>query len=103
MDTWPFAQPRNTAVITLRRIVLPSPNVPPAPVLYVSHDADDGGWQFLDGNTVTMADCAIVGLGEMIKRDATLAQLADLPEGWVATRDSTDHPWHRKPQPDQEN
>jgi hypothetical protein len=38
--TWPFDQPPNCAVLTLRSIVFGG-----APILYVSHDADDHGWQ----------------------------------------------------------
>ena len=41
-DEWPFESPRNLAVITLDRI-MDGRN----PILYVSHDEDDGGWQFL--------------------------------------------------------
>jgi len=44
MDDWPFDQLPNCAVITLRRIVFGS-----APILHVTHDRDDHGWQFLDG------------------------------------------------------
>jgi hypothetical protein len=32
----------------------------------------------------------------MIERDGTLAELADLPVGWRAWRESPDSPWLRK-------
>jgi hypothetical protein len=35
---WPFDQPRDCAVFTLRSIVFDG-----EPILYVSHDADDDG------------------------------------------------------------
>lgn len=38
---------------------------------------------------------AVVGLGEMIKRDQSLRELADLPEGWIAEREDVTSPWKR--------
>ena len=75
MESWPFADTPNTASITTRQVL------EGAPVLLVTHDADDGSWQFLCGTTDDPADARIVGLGQMYKRDATLRELADLPEG----------------------
>jgi hypothetical protein len=62
-----------------------------APVLHVSHDADDGSWQFLCGTTDDPADARVVGLGRMCDRDASLLELADLPEGG--------HAWRERPAP----
>ena len=42
MDDWPFDQRPDCAVISLREIVFES-----APILHVTHDSDDHGWQFL--------------------------------------------------------
>jgi len=88
--TWEFLQPRNLAVITVDRIIAGS-----NPVLYVSHDEDDGGWQFLDGAVLADAQARVVGLGEMVDSDPTLAELADLPEGFVASRLTKDDDWVR--------
>lgn len=85
---WPFAAPRDLAVITVRQVLDGS-----QPVLYVYHDADDGGWQFLTGLTVETSDAKVVSLGSMVLRDPSLAQIADLPEGYVATRSSLGAPW----------
>ena len=93
MPDWPFDQPPNTASITLRRIAIPEPGEAPRPILYVSHDRD--GWQFLDGGPVTMDDAAVVGMGAMLRLDPTLAQVADLPRGWIATRPAQDAEWTR--------
>jgi hypothetical protein len=88
---WPFeASPRTTCLTT--RHVLDG-----APVLHVTHDADDGGWQFMPGTEVTTDDAKVVGLGEMCKRDPTLRELADLPEGWRAWRSRVGEPWQRVP------
>ena len=92
---WPFENGPKTAVITTRQIL------EGAPVLSVSHDADDGSWQFMPGTTVTSDDARIVGLGEMCKRDPTLRELGDLPEGWRATRARPGGSWHREPKEDQ--
>ena len=89
-DDWPFTDPKNLAVITIARIVDGQ-----QPILYVSHDADDGGWQFLDGGTVSEEDARVVSLQEMIKRDSTLRELADLPLGWKAEREAVGKPWRR--------
>ena len=59
MESWPFADTPNTASITTRQVL------EGAPVLLVTHDADDGSWQFLCGTTDDPADARIVGLGQM--------------------------------------
>ena len=43
-DDWPFTDPENLAVFTLARVVRGE-----SPILRVTHDEDDGGWQFTDG------------------------------------------------------
>ena len=65
------------------------------PILLVSHD-EDGGWQLLCGTTNKMADALLVSLGSVLHRDQSLTDLADLPEGWQATRKNTDGAWKRK-------
>ena len=90
---WPFDQPPNCAVISLRQIVRDG-----APVLRVSHDLDDHGWQFLDGSgPVTEANAMLVAFSEVVESDLTLYSLSDLPPGWVAWRQSRSEPWKRKP------
>ncbi|WP_092948807.1 hypothetical protein [Paracidovorax konjaci] len=91
---WSFAQPKSLAVITVASVV--SGN---RPVLYFSHDEDDGGWQFLDGTARLEANVLVVGLGGMVESDPALAELADLQEGFIATRSSTEDAcvWQRRP------
>src|SRR3954462_13932469 len=88
--TWNFADPEETEVITLDRILRGQSSI-----LLVTHDAEDGAWQFLDGEHVFEDDAAVVCLGEMIQFAPRLAGLADLPEGWFAWRPDCDHPWSR--------
>ncbi|HEY1012433.1 MAG TPA: hypothetical protein VGE07_06975, partial [Herpetosiphonaceae bacterium] len=66
---WPFDEPQNLAVITLRRIMDGG-----EPIRYVLHDEDGGDVSEEDAMVV-------VGLGEMLAFDASLAELADLPDG----------------------
>ena len=89
VDAWPFEDSRNTASITTRQVL------EGAPVLLVTHDDDDGSWQFLCGTTDDPADARVVGLGEMYARDPSLGEVADLAEGWRAWRASSGGQWER--------
>jgi len=88
---WPFDQPQNCAVITLRSIVFGD-----APILHVSRDEDDHGWQFLGLKDADFADSAVVAFAEIVGLDETILQLADLPPGWRARRQSKSSPWIRE-------
>ena len=90
--TWPFDDPPNVATLTLRRIMQGH-----APIRVVIHDADDGMWQFLDGESATEHEAILVSLAEMLTHDPSIATLADLPLGWWARRASTQDPWQRSP------
>jgi hypothetical protein len=88
---WPFDDPPNVAVFTTKSVIFGR-----QPVFLVTHNEKDGAWQFLPrGGARDVKDGAIVLLREMIERDATLAELADLPVGWRAWRKSPDSPWLR--------
>lgn len=84
---WPFLDPRDLSVVTLKRIMEGQ-----ASVLYASHEWD-GTWQFLDGEDCTAEDAALPTLGEMVAHDATLTELAALPHGFYAFRDDVSGPW----------
>jgi hypothetical protein len=65
------------------------------PVTYVSHDAEDGAWQFL-GDTMLAGGGPVVScLHHPIDNDPSLAELADLPLGWCAERERPGGPWRR--------
>jgi predicted adenylyl cyclase CyaB len=87
---WRFADPQDTVVVTLERILRGDSSL-----VLVTHDAEDGGWQFLDGEHVFEEDGVTVLLGEMVQFDPTLIELADLPAGWCAWRAAPDQPWQR--------
>ena len=64
-------------------------------VLLVTHDEEDGAWQFLDGGHVFEDDGEVIYLGEMVQFDPSLGQLGDLPAGWYASRRNRGRPWRR--------
>jgi hypothetical protein len=87
---WPFEEPKNVAVFTTEKVLLGS-----HPILYVSHDYSDGAWQFHDGIDVNYDEAKITALSNIVKRDPSLLELADLPLGWIAVRESKNDSWHR--------
>ena len=88
---WPFDQPRNCVTITHWSILSGA-----APILCVSHDEDDHGWQFLDGsNPPDIEAAAVVVLAEIVKLDPSVLAVADLPPGHQAWRRSKDALWER--------
>jgi hypothetical protein len=91
---WPFDQPRNCATFTMRQVLDRS-----EPILLVSHDGDDHGWQFIGTSDVSMADAKLVGLEEIVALDPTVLEVADLEPGWQALRKSIGDPWTRRPHP----
>jgi hypothetical protein len=89
---WPFADARKTAVFTTQDIIEEG-----KPILLVTHDQDDGVWQFHTGGIVPASEAKVVALYEIIFRDPSIVELADLPLGWSAVRDSITSPWKRQP------
>ncbi len=94
MQSWPFDQPENCATIVSRAIVDGR-----ASILYVSHDEDDHGWQFLDNETFTAEQAAIVCLSHVVGMDRSVVEVADLEPGWIATRSHPGVPWVREQAP----
>ncbi len=84
---WPFADAQNTATFTTRRVLHDH-----YPVLLVTHD-EDGSWQILCGTTNSSQDAAIICLHNAYEMDTSIGDLANLPLGWEARRDSKDSPW----------
>ncbi len=96
-DDWPFEDPKNVATFTVRQIVKEG-----HPILRVTHDGEDGAWQFLEWDTPREEDAMIVGLGTITRIDPSILELADLPYGWRAIRRTKADPWHREPNPNDE-
>lgn len=95
MDGWKFGDPKNLAVMSTRKVFSSA-----SWIAYVSHDADDESWQFYGNEAeIDHDDLILVGLVEVVELDETVAQLADLPLGWHARRDTKTSPWRRSKMP----
>ena len=88
--SWKFLDPPNVAVFTHRQIMKGEEWI-----AYVSHDDDDGCWQFLGPGNAREEDASTVGLKEIFDLDNSIGELADLPEGWHAWREAPSEPWRR--------
>jgi hypothetical protein len=65
-------------------------------VHYVTHDEEDGAWQFHPNSGPTPeSEAAVVALRTMVEHDPSIAILADLPLGWCAWREARGAPWRR--------
>jgi hypothetical protein len=93
-DSWPFDQPRECAVFTTRQVVERR-----EPILYVTHDAEDHGWQFIGSSSGTAENQMIIALYEAVQLDSSLLEIADLPVGWQAVRESRQTPLEKKEGP----
>ena len=63
------------------------------PILYISHDEDDGMWQFLCGKLHETDDARIVSLKEVFDLDNSVGALKDMPCGYCATRENREDDW----------
>ena len=66
-------------------------------VHYVSHDEEDGAWQFhgIHGAPESESEARLVLFRNMLQSDSSLSAILDLPVGWFAWRDAADGPWKR--------
>ena len=86
--TFPFDDAPNTATIVCRHIFNGE-----NPILYVSHDEDDGMWQFLCGNTHKSEEAKVVSLKEVFELDNSVEEVADMPCGYYAIREKAEDSW----------
>lgn len=85
---FPFYDAPNTATIICCHVMEKE-----APVLYVSHDEDDGMWQFLCGKTHETDEAKVVSLGEVFELDDSIGVLRDMPCGCYAERKTQGDEW----------
>lgn len=77
-----FKDPGNTASLICKHVLREQ-----LPILFVSHDLDDGAWQFLcsvrehDENNVSL-----LALYRVVELDPTVDEVSDLPIG-ISPRD----------------
>jgi len=86
---WKFPDPPHTGAYLSKAV-----HTGTEPVTYVSHDEDDGAWQFL-GDSMTDTGGVLVCLHHPVDSDPSLTELADLPIGWFAERIKPGEPWTR--------
>jgi hypothetical protein len=91
MKTWPFNDPPNVAVFTSKKIVDHG-----TWIQRVTHDEDDGAWQFHPHGGTAESEAFVVSLKSITKIDPSVLSLADLPLGWCAWRNTKDEPWKRE-------
>lgn len=89
---WPFSDVPNTAAIANKKIITYGEWI-----AYVTHDLDDGTWQFhtSDPEPPSEVDAMTVSLSNVFQIDSTISGLADLPIGWHAWRVNREAPWQR--------
>ena len=63
------------------------------PILYVSHDEDDGMWQFLCGKAHETDEAKLVSLKSVFDLDNSVGILKDMPCGYYAERKAQDDEW----------
>ena len=69
------------------------------PIVLVTHDGEDG-WSFIGSSDGTAENGRVIALHEAVELDPSVLQLADLPFGWRAWRDSPEDSWIRQPKSD---
>jgi hypothetical protein len=88
---WKFSDPPDTRVFLSETVHKGTEQV-----TYVSHDIEDGAWQFLGDSMSAGGGPVISCFHHLIDDDRTLGELADLPAGWYATRSRVGEPWVRR-------
>ena len=85
---FPFYDAPNTATITCCHILENG-----EPILYVSHNEDDGMWQFLCGKAHETDEAKLVSLKSVFDLDNSVGILKDMPCGYYAERKAQDDEW----------
>ena len=85
-----FPDDLKTPVFTTKYVVTDKKEI-----TYVSHDADDGSWEFLSDDIIKdyVPVAKVISLEQMIKIDPTLLELADMPLGYFANRKTKKDKW----------
>jgi hypothetical protein len=91
LHDWKFSDPPHTGVFTTKRIMNNE-----EPVVYVSHDPEDGAWQFHGTSESTKESISYVCLHHIVDKDSSINELHDLPIGWCAWRTKHSDQWVRE-------
>lgn len=63
------------------------------PITLISHDEEDGMWQFLCSEDHNLEDIRLISLAEAFQIDESISQAADLPRGFVMERTEAKGRW----------
>lgn len=85
---FPFNEPENVAVFTCVHVLENG-----ADICYVTHDEDDGAWQFLCGKSHDESDARVVSLKNIVELDPSVGVLSNMPLGCGAARDGKASRW----------
>ncbi len=75
-DPWPFDQSRSCAVFVTQAVFAGK-----EPILHVTHDSDDHGWQFAGPTYNVPENARVLALAEVVRTDSSLLELSKLPVG----------------------
>jgi hypothetical protein len=90
--SWPFDQPPTCAVFVTQEVFSGD-----EPILHVTHDADDHGWQFVGLTYSGPEKARVMSLAEVVPTDSSLFELSKLPVSWHPWRHAVKEPWIREP------
>lgn len=85
---FPFYDAPNTATIVCCHVLDKE-----KPILYASHDEEDGIWQFLCGEPHDNDEARLIALEEAFEIDNSIGELKDMYYGYCATRESRESSW----------
>jgi len=85
-----FEDGLNTAVFTTKFVVKDKKEI-----TYITHETEDGVWQFFSNDLFDNFEevAIILSLDEIINMDKTVLEIADLPLGYIATRETIKDKW----------
>jgi len=85
-----FEDSLNTAVFTTKFVVKDKKEI-----TYITHETEDGAWQFFSNDNFDDFEevSMILSLDEIINLDKTVLEIADLPLGYIATRETVKDKW----------
>ncbi|MCC6373058.1 MAG: DUF2185 domain-containing protein [Bacteroidia bacterium] len=84
-----FSEPQNTACFTCDHVINKK-----RPILSVTHDAEDGSWQFMCGHDDhDESNAKVVSLKQITEIDNTINALSNMPLGCGADRESGNDEW----------
>jgi len=84
-----FSEPENTVCFTCDHVLSRQ-----RPILRVTHDAEDGIWQFMCGhNDHDESNAKLLSLKQITEIDNSLNALSEMPLGCGAERESINEEW----------